>query len=260
MNRNAMLTLVTVGAVAIAVAAPAQETATPAPAEAVATAVKAADAHLLAYQTGEARKALDAVKGRAESDAVVAQAMGEILLQEKKYDEAVARLTTATKLAPADPEPFVALGDAYLLMKKSGDAVAAFKEALRLAGEKVAAEPEDAVGYYERGMAYQRLRQFDPSAEALQKALELSPDDTLTLFELGKTRAFQGKWKDAVDLLTRAIDRNSGIAYAYYYRGLAAEKLGKKDVLVNDMDRFLFLAPDAPEAVKARAIVQAAKR
>jgi len=52
----------------------------------------------------------------------------------------------------------------------------------------------------------------------------------------------------------------SGLAYAYYYRGLAAEKLGRKDLLINDLDRFLALAPNAPEAAQARALLNAARR
>ena len=39
-----------------------------------------------------------------------------------------------------------------------------------------------------------------------------------------------------------------------------ADQLGKKDQLVLDMDRFLKLAPQAPEADKAQAVVKAAKR
>lgn len=79
------------------------------------------------------------------------------------------------------------------------------------------------------------------------------------LYQLGLTRALQQQWGPAVDLLTQAIDRDSGIAYAYYYRGLAAEQTGRKDLLIADMDRFLFLAPDAPEAARARRILEAAR-
>ncbi|MGH9363252.1 MAG: tetratricopeptide repeat protein, partial [Thermoanaerobaculia bacterium] len=64
----------------------------------------------------------------------------------------------------------------------------------------------------------------------------------------------------AVEQLDRAIAMDSGLAYAYYYRGLAAEKLGRKDLLINDLERFLALAPNAPEAERAKAILRAAKR
>ena len=69
----------------------------------------------------------------------------------------------------------------------------------------------------------------------------------------------RGNNQAGFDQLSNAIDLNSGYAYAYYYRALAAEKIGRKDITVNDLDRFLRLAPDAPEAEKASRILQAAR-
>jgi regulator of sirC expression with transglutaminase-like and TPR domain len=80
------------------------------------------------------------------------------------------------------------------------------------------------------------------------------------LHQIGVTRAFQQQWAPAVEQLNRAIEMDSGLAYAYYYRGLAAEKVGRKDLLINDLERFLALAPNAPEAERARAVLNAARR
>ena len=82
----------------------------------------------------------------------------------------------------------------------------------------------------------------------------------MTTYQIGATAAFQGRWQDAVTELTSAIDADSGIAYAYYFRAMAQDKLGKKDQLVLDMERFLALAPAAPESTNAAAVVAAAKR
>ncbi len=40
---------------------------------------------------------------------------------------------------------------------------------------------------------------------------------------------------------------------------MVQNKLGHKDRLVNDMERFLALAPSAPEADEARAVLQAVR-
>ena len=53
---------------------------------------------------------------------------------------------------------------------------------------------------------------------------------------------------------------DSGFAHAYYYRGLCWDKLGRKDKMLSDLDRFVSLAPNAPEAERAAAILQAAGR
>ena len=57
--------------------------------------------------------------------------------------------------------------------------------------------------------------------------------------------------------MTAAIDQTPGIALAYYYRGLTAGKLDRKDLLYNDLDRFVRMAPDAPEAAYARRLLAA---
>ena len=69
----------------------------------------------------------------------------------------------------------------------------------------------------------------------------------------------QADHQAAFDSLSQAIDLYSGYAYAYYYRALAADKIGKKDITVNDLDRFLRLAPNAPEAPKAERILKSAR-
>jgi tetratricopeptide (TPR) repeat protein len=211
-----------------------------------------AERSLIEYKTGEARSALNPVADQADRNAAVAAALGRVLDQEKKYGEAADRLRKATELAPSDPAAFVYLGETYL-HSHSGDADGAFRKAADLA--KGGGPDAD----YFLGVAQQRLRQYDQAVEALQRARGKDPGNALIPYQIGVTRVFQEKWPDALDQLNKALEMDSGIAYAYYYRGLAAEKLGRKDLLVNDMERFLALAPNAPEAERAKAVLRAAK-
>ena len=70
------------------------------------------------------------------------------------------------------------------------------------------------------------------------------------------TKMLQGDNQAAFDQPSRAIELYSGYAYAYYYRALAANKIGRQDVAVNDLDRFLRVAPGAPEAPKATRLLE----
>jgi len=231
------------------------------PQDAVAKALSAANEKLLSWQTADARRALEPVQGQAAADAAVAVALAQVLVQEKKYPDAVQQLEAAAKVAPTDPAVQVALGDAYLLLKRSGEAKGAFERAVTLANAAREKNANDVRAVLYRAMAQQRLKQLEPAAAGLLEVVAAGGSDELTaLYELGVTRALQGKWQEAFDTLTKALEKNKGFAYAYYYRGLAAEKLGRKDVLINDMGRFLYLAPNAPEASRAQAILNAAKR
>jgi tetratricopeptide (TPR) repeat protein len=195
-------------------------------AQETASAVRKADRAVAACQADEARAALAPVKDKAGSDAAVAMALGRVLEQEQKASEASA----------------------------------SYKKAVELATAAIAADAQNELAFYSLGVAQQRLKQYDKAAENLQKAGTLGFDGALVAFQLGATRAFQQRWSDAVAELSKAIGQDDGLAYAYYYRALAQDKLGKKDQLVLDMERFLKLAPKAPEAGNAAAILAAARR
>jgi tetratricopeptide (TPR) repeat protein len=230
-----------------------QQQSQPAPAEQQAPAgIDAVDERLWHFQTGAARDALGRFMDQADANAYVAAAYGRVLEQEQKYGEAEGRLRKATELAPNDPAAFVSLGEVYLRQRREGEASGAFRKAAELAGAKGGAE----AAYY-LGVAQQRLKQYDEAVSTLQGAR--APAPALVPYQIGVTRAFQENWPAAVEQLNRAVDMDSGLAYAYYYRGLAQEKLGRKDLLVNDMERFLTLAPNAPEAERAKAILRAVK-
>jgi tetratricopeptide (TPR) repeat protein len=205
------------------------------------------DRRLWEYKTSEARSAVNSVAGQADSNAAVAVALGRVLEQEKNYGESVAKLQKATELAPSDPAAWVWLGETYLRQRNSGAADSAFRKAAEVAGGN---------DYY-LGVARQRLRQYDEAVAAFGRAQGFG---ALVPYQIGVTRLFQEQWQPALDQLTQAIDSDPNLAYAYYYRGLAAEKLNRKDLLVNDMERFLKLAPDSPEAERARMILRAVKK
>lgn len=213
------------------------------------------DRQLWEYKTGEARGTIGRVADKAGSNAAVAVAMGRVLEQEKKYGESESHLRKATELSPSDPAAFVYLGETLLRARKGGDADSAFRKAEELGRSAGGKE-----GEYFRGVALQRLRRFDEAVEALEKARQADGGNALIPYQIGVTRVFQEQWQPALDQLNKAIEMDSGLAYAYFYRGLAAEKAGRKDLLVNDMERFLALAPSSPEAERAKAILRAAKR
>jgi len=237
-------------------AAPAAAPAPPTPSEIA----RGAGRKLDAFQAKEARAALEPLVSQAGSNADVAIALGRLLEQEKKYDESAAVLRKAAEAAPADARVPLWLGETLLRAKKTADADASFKKSAELAASAVAAKPDDAGALLVQGAALSRLRRYDEAMVALGKARELDGGSPGTLYQMGATRAFQQKWADAVTLLTQTLEKDTGMALAYYYRALAQEKLGRKDLMVIDLDRFVKVAPEAPEADRARALLAAAKR
>ncbi|MBK8596035.1 MAG: hypothetical protein IPP07_11400 [Holophagales bacterium] len=272
MSKTSRMTRTTLAAaLGLVLLAPAARAQTAAPAAApVATATPApptpsdiargAGKKLDAFLAKDARAALDPLVAQAATNVDVAIALGRLLEQEKKYDESANILRKAALTAPADARVPLWLGETFLRAKKMADADAAFRKSAELAAAAVAAKPDDAGALLVQGTALSRLRRYDEAMVALGKARDLDGGSPETLYQMGSTRAFQQKWTDAVTLLTQSLEKDSGTAFAYYYRALAQEKLGKKDQMVIDLDRFVKVAPAAPEADRARALLAAASR
>jgi tetratricopeptide (TPR) repeat protein len=245
-----------------AVAAPA---AVPAPATIPAPSTpaeiaRAAGRKLDAFQAQEARAALEPLVPQAASNADVAIAYGRLLEQERKYDESTSVLQKAAVAAPSDPRVPLWLGETFLRQRKTAEADAAFRKAEELAASAVVSSPSNVDALVVRGAALSRLRRFDEAIVVLGRARELDGARAETLYQMGATRAFQQQWSEAVTLLTETVAKDTGRAMAYYYRGLAYDKLGRKDLMVLDLDRFVKLAPGAPEAERARAVLAGASR
>lgn len=227
----------------------------------VTRALGVAQEKLASWQTEEAKKALAPIKDKVKTNPSVALAWGQVLVQEKKYADAAKLLKEAAKTAPKDPAIQVSLGEVYQLANNSSEATKAFGKAKELAAEALKKDEGDIAARLQLARAQQGLKELDQAAANLEKLVQEGQGaDPMVLYHLGVTLLLQKKWQQAFDALDKALEINKGLAYGYYYRGLAAEKLGRKDVLVNDMSRFLHLAPKAPEASRAEAILAAVKR
>jgi tetratricopeptide (TPR) repeat protein len=218
-------------------------------------AVARAFRHLHAFETEAARESLASV---TDDSAWTATAKAMVLEQDQEYAAATSQLRQAADRFPSEPAPAYYLGETLLHAKDMGGANDAFARAEARARAILESAPGDPEALYYLGSSLQRQRRFDEAITALEQAKAADPSDAMIAYQIGVTKAFQEKWQEAYDVLTEAIDKNSGIAYAYYYRGRAASRLGRKDLLVNDLDRFLAMAPNAPEADSARKIRGAA--
>ena len=220
-------------------------------------AVSKADRHLRAYETAAAEAALRSLENEREPAVLLARA--RVFEQNQDYDRAVGLMEEAAAAASGSPEPLVYLGEALLHAQRLGAADDAFSRAEGRAREILKSDPNDYDALYFLGVAQQRQKRFAAAEETLLKVHAKQPRNALAAYQLGATLAFKEDWGGAISALDEAVNLDSGIAYAYYYRGLAAGRIGRKDLLVNDLDRFLAMAPRAPEAARAQKILDAAR-
>jgi len=128
----------------------------------------------------------------------------------------------ANTVAPADTK------HAYLLLEQKQFAAAA-KEAKDLATQ----HPNDPEAWKIAGFAELNLKQYTDAVNDLEKAVDLQrkakQDDPNTESALGQAYVLSEKYREALPLLTAAINRDPSKpdAMMIYYRGISEYKTGK---------------------------------
>jgi tetratricopeptide (TPR) repeat protein len=213
---------------------------------------------LAGWRHGAARSELEPKKDEGEGSAAFRTAWGLLLAEEGKLDQGLGELRAATGLASSDPAAKYYEGEVLYWKKDFGAAAAAWQAARDRASALVEADGDDPRARYYLGAALVRMKSYGEARSALQLALDKGYAATLVNYQKGLSFAFDGKWSEAKDALTAVINSDSAFAPAYFFRGLAWDKLDHKDKMLVDMDSFVKLAPDSPDADKARALLAAA--
>ena len=161
-----------------------------------------------------------------EPDSAEAHArLGFVYLKLQKPDEAQSEFQRASEIDPKSDEAQAGLAGAYLAKQEFDKARDALNRAQSLLdesneGKQEKRENEDL--YYNRGLLYLHDRNLPAAVKDLEKVLSINPKN----------------------------------AYAHYYVGQAYGNLKQPDKMVDHLQTFLKLAPDAPEAQKVQALLR----
>jgi tetratricopeptide (TPR) repeat protein len=115
----------------------------------------------------EACRTALAVPSLPRAASIVRQALVDALVEEARFEDAVAVLREGARLAPEDPGALLKLGRALLhLSGNASEAVAVLQASIRLRGD-------DARAYAELGLALHRLGQHPEAVAAFAEAERL---------------------------------------------------------------------------------------
>lgn len=102
------------------------------------------------------------------------------------------------------------------------------------------------------------VARLNNDAVALERARAdaAASDSVFAQYELGLSYAVQNDFAAAERAFERCIDIAPTFAYAYYQSALAYERLNRMDLMANRFDRFVRLAPNAPERPQVDSILR----
>jgi tetratricopeptide (TPR) repeat protein len=140
--------------------------------------------------------------------------------------EAVPLLKKAVNEQPGKPELYLYLANAHLDLEQYAEATAVLRKGIEMAPDR-----EDL--YFTLAVAYEKQGNREEMIASLKKVLEIKPDHADALNYLGYTYAEAGEHLDeAVSLIKRAllIKKDNGyildsLAWAYYQKGMYKEAL-----------------------------------
>jgi Tfp pilus assembly protein PilF len=160
--------------------------------------------------------------------------MGELLLESKKYKDALPRLEEAYQKDPT-PANRVALAAAYVFTQQG-------EKALPLLEQAVGAAPMD----FDLRMMYARTlrdrRKFAPAAKEFYEAAKLKPAETKPWTELGGMLYMAGEYPQALTAFEQAAKLGDASAGNWFLRAIILDKLRQLKPAKAAYEQFLALS------------------
>ena len=164
--------------------------------------------------------------------------------------KAVESLKEAVALHPNFPLALNELGVQYLKLRQANKAVEVLREACKL-------DPEAFASRINLGVALMESKQFSEAEEHLRQALKRNSSAQTAHMYLGITLLRLNKFEEAEKELLIAAESNAAqLSMANYYLGGLYWR--KKDYAraVEQLEKYLLLTPNAPDAERVRATVK----
>jgi tetratricopeptide (TPR) repeat protein len=196
------------------------------------------------------RNAEEAIEiyGRIPEDSPIRQVselqVGLNLADLDRHDEAVEHLEPLLEAAPDDRRAYLALGGVYASQQKFAEAAEVYDRAVSRIDTPVEA---DWNLYYQRGIAYERIKQWDKAEPNFNQALELYPDHPQVLNYLGYSWVDMNmNLEEGLALIQKAVDLRPSDGHIVDSLGWAYYRLGRYDEAVTELERAVNLLPSDP--------------
>jgi tetratricopeptide (TPR) repeat protein len=197
-----------------------------------------------AHRNPEAREEFRAVERLAPKEPQVAFAIGLLSLQMQDYDDAESALRRALELGHNDP------GAIQLALGQVAESRKRYDEAIEWYGK---------VDSGDWARAQMRIASLIAKRDGLAKGREYlraieprTPDDRIQMIQVEAQLLRDAKaWKDTYEMLTKAVQEYPDSFELLYDRAMAAERIGRIDVLEADLRRVIQLKPDYAHAYNA---------
>jgi len=184
------------------------------------------------------------------------------LIDQKKFDEAIACYSDLGKTDPNNPDVALGLADAYFkrAQSKEGDAR---KPDFKLAGDNYAKAAQSRSGdadlAFNAALSYQNAGEPKLAEPQWRAALKARPDDVDATSALGSCLADLGRYNEAIDVLWKGVSKDPKNKVLHRQLGAVYTKAGNNPKSTEELMVYLALQNGQPVADPAAAAKAAAK-
>jgi|GEM_PF-4657978 len=177
------------------------------------------------------------------------EAMGNLLINLERYDEAEAMFRRVLAAAPDRAETFMELGALEFARGR-------YEEALQLYHRAMQLNPDLPGIYFNLGLLYRALGRTEDARAAYEEALRRDPDSAPAMNNLANLATLKGEMAQARDLLARAVELEPN--NALYRANLAAvsAQIGDLSAARRHLQVAEELASDLPQVEVARSLIR----
>jgi tetratricopeptide (TPR) repeat protein len=161
-----------------------------------------------------------------------------------RNDEAIEHLKALVESKPDEMRGYLALGGVYGAKENWRASSELYDQAVERLKEP---EPADWNIFYQRGIAYERLKEWTKAEPNFRKALELNPEQPQVMNYLGYSWVDKNmNLEEALEMIQRAVELRPSDGYIVDSLGWAYYKLGRFEDAVRELERAVSLRPEDP--------------
>jgi tetratricopeptide (TPR) repeat protein len=162
--------------------------------------------------------------------------LGVTLSDTGKVEEAKQHLKALIESDPADIRSYIAYGSVLSEAKDYKTMAENYDKAVEVIGP--VPRPADWTVFFQRGIAYERLKQWDKAEPSFRKALELNPNQAQVLNYLGYSLVDMNiNLDEGLDMVKKAVDAKPDDGYIVDSLGWAYYRMGKFEDSVTELER-----------------------
>lgn len=170
--------------------------------------------------------------------------LGLNLAELKRTDEAVSHLKALVDANPDDMRAYLALGGTFAGEERYREAAEVYDRAVaRLTNPQRA----DWTIFYQRGIAYERLKEWPKAEPNFKKALELYPNQPQVLNYLGYSWIDMNiNLEEGLEMIRKAVELRPSDGFIIDSLGWGYYRLGRYEEAVTELERAVALQPADP--------------